>query len=444
MIIEYSVENFKSIKEEQILSLVKNSSNEYPHNYFDSKAPVTPELLKTAVIYGANASGKTSLLKSLFHMQEIIEDSFKKDIDEPINVIPFRFCPISRVKPTTFNIIFVVNLPNSENIMQPTKVEYGFSADQKIVFEEWLSVYPKSREQSWFHRIYDEEKKEYKWTDSAIFKGEKSTWKKNTRSDQLFLSTAVHLNSEQLKPIYNALTDNIKIVGGDRIDNKVTKEACKSHGAIKELILSLLKQADIDVQDIIFKKPNIKNIKFPKGLPVELQNRITKDILEEDEVYFVHTDSQGGKVEIVLSEESDGTQKIFEFASLIFLTLGNGGTLVIDEFNKSLHPDLVRYLVKIFNSKENFKNGQLIFTTHETSILRKDLLRRDQIWFCEKNKLMETNLYPLTDFSPHKERDDIEECYLYGRYGGKPIIDEFQFPIQEILKYEEFIDGKSK
>ena len=177
---------------------------------------------------------------------------------------------------------------------------------------------------------------------------------------------------------------------------------------------------------------------------MELQNRITKDILEEDEVYFVHTDSQGGKVEIVLSEESDGTQKIFEFASLIFLTLGNGGTLVIDEFNKSLHPDLVRYLVKIFNSKENFKNGQLIFTTHETSILRKDLLRRDQIWFCEKNKLMETNLYPLTDFSPHKERDDIEECYLYGRYGGKPIIDEFQFPIQEILKYEEFIDGKSK
>ena len=122
-----------------------------------------------------------------------------------------------------------------------------------------------------------------------------------------------------------------------------------------------------------------------------------------------------------------GIEKVkpFEFSSLIFYVLTKSATLIIDEFNKSLHPDLVRFLVKIFNSKAK---AQLIFTTHETSILRKDLLRRDQVWFCEKGKDKSTSLYPLTDFSPHKGREDIEECYLHGRYGGKPIIKDFFFP----------------
>ncbi|WP_038308257.1 AAA family ATPase, partial [Kingella kingae] len=128
---------------------------------------------------------------------------------------------------------------------------------------------------------------------------------------------------------------------------------------------------------------------------------------------------------INLREESDGTQKIFEFSGLILKVLTKGDTLIIDELNKSLHPDLARFLVKLFNSELNTKNAQLIFTTHETSILRKDLLRRDQIWFCEKNNDKSSYFYSLTEFKPHVSREDIEEYYLHGRYGAKPMLTDF-------------------
>ena len=425
MLIQFSVENFKSIKEEQTLSLVKNSADEMPENYFNPNAPATPDLLKTAVIYGANASGKSSLLKALASMQSIIKNSFNKKLDESIDLEPFLLDPTTRIQPTTFQAVLVVNMPSETGELQPVRVEYGFSADRKQVYEEWLSVYPKGREQAWFHRLYNDETKIFDWKDSNFFKGQKENLKKSTRSDQLFLSTAVHLNSEQLKPIYDNFTQNFMIISSDRISNEMSKNFCKYDESGKKLILSLLKQADIDVEDIVIKKPNISLKDLPKNIPEEFKQQIAKELAENFDVFFIHLDNQGNKVAINLHDESDGTQKVFEFSSLIFYVLTKSATLIIDEFNKSLHPDLVRFLVKIFNSKAK---AQLIFTTHETSILRKDLLRRDQVWFCEKGKDKSTSLYPLTDFSPHKGREDIEECYLHGRYGGKPIIKDFFFP----------------
>ena len=427
MLIQFTVENFKSIKDEQTLSLVKNSANEMSDNYFTSNASATPDLLKTAVIYGANASGKSNLLKALASMNKIIENSFKKKLDESIILEPFLLDPICRTQPTTFQAVFVVQMLSETGELRATRVEYGFSADKKQIYEEWLSVYPKGREQAWFHRLYNDENKFFEWKDSNFFKGQKETWKKNTRSDQLFLSTAVHLNSEQLKPIYDWFTQYVSIINTDRISNKMSKNVCQKDNDWKRVIISLLQQADIDVEDIVIRKPNINLKGLPDDMPEEYKQKIIEELSENFDVFFVHLDNQANRIEINLKDESDGTQKIFEFASLIFFVLHNNYTLIIDEFNKSLHPDLVRFLVKIFNSKHN-DYAQLIFTTHETSILRKDLLRRDQIWFCEKGKEKSTSLYPLTDFSPHKGREDIEECYLHGRYGGKPIIKDFFFP----------------
>lgn len=439
MLVEFSVENFKSIKDEQVLSMVKATGNKMLYNYFDSQALSVPELLKTAVIYGANASGKSNILKAMFQMKNILKNSFNKELDENIPVTPFFFNAVSMLEPTTFNISFVMDLPDEEDYKK-TLVEYGFSADKKQVYEEWLSVYPKGREQGWFHRLYNKENEEYTWTESSFFKGQKNTWKNNTRSDQLFLSTAVHLNSKQLKPIYDVLMDSIIIISEDRIGDKLTKEFCKNDERDKKLILSLMQSSDIDVDDIIFEKPKISSIKFPKEMPLEVQKEISKRIHEEhtDEVFFVHTDEEGNKVKIILHDESDGTQKMFEFSSLIFSSLKNGGLLVIDEFNKSLHPDLVRFLVKLFNSEKNLGNGQLIFTTHETSVLRKDLLRRDQIWFCEKRKDKSTNLFSLSKFTSRDDgREDIEEYYLHGRYGAKPIISDLFFRDFKESKLEE-------
>lgn len=428
MLIQFSVENYRSIKTEQILSLVKNSASEMPDNFFHPNSPNTPELLTTAVIYGANASGKSNVFKALACMIDIVKHSFQKPIDEPIDVEPFKFDPKTRYQPTTFELVFVVNLLVDGEI-KPVRAEYGFSLDKSQVYEEWLSVYPKGREQTWFHRLFDDEIGEYTWQESSHFKGNKAIWKDSTRKDQLFFSTAVALNSEQLQPIFFKLMAEIHIIAEDRIGDKLSKDIYKEHEDAKKLVISLLQQINIDVVDIVFKTRNSVQLSIPDFVPEKYRKEILEGFQNDVDVFFVYQDNQGNLIEMDLNDESDGTQKIFEFSIFLFTTLRMGYTLVIDEFNKSLHPDLVRFLVKMFNSENNTGHGQLIFTTHETSVLRKDLLRRDQIWFCEKKQQKETIVYPLTDFSPRKsDREDLEEAYLHGRYGGKPNIQAFIFP----------------
>lgn len=430
MLIQFCVENYRSIKKEQILSLARGSGHEMPDNYFDSQAPATPILLKSAVIYGANASGKSNVIKALDSMVNIIASSFNKKPHEPIASEAFIFDTVSRQAPTTYDISFVVELMNEQGQLQPTRVDYGFVSDRYKIYEEWLSVYPNGREQNWFSREYNPQTADYDWKMSSYFKGEKTSWKNQTRQDQLFLSTAVHLNSEQIEPIYLALTDRIPIIRTDRISNQMSKDLCKASDDKKLILIELLRAAGIELDDIIFEKPNFNiNISaLPPGIPEEVRAQIFDDLQQHVETFFVYHDDRQHPQKINLREESDGTQKLFEFAGLILAVLHNGDTLIIDELNKSLHPDLVRFLVQLFNSSLNERNAQLIFTTHETSVLRKNLLRRDQIWFCEKEKDRSTNLYPLTDFKPHVSREDIEEYYLHGKYGAKPIFRPFNLP----------------
>ena len=432
MIIQFVTENYRSIKHEQTLSLAKSTGNEMPDNFFGTSAPNTPALVKSAVIYGANASGKSNTIKALGSMLNIIQNSANKGIGNAIPTESFLFDVLSNSEPTVYDISVIIPLVNDDGILQEMRVDYGFVADRKVIYEEWLSIYPKGKERNWFHREYNQNKKEYDWKISDHIKGEKISWKNQTRDDQLFLSVAVHRNSEQLRPVYEFFANNIYIIQTDRISNELSKTICKKSEKDKFIIISLLKSAGIEIDDIVFEKPNITHEGLPDDLPDFIKQEILRDlekqIIAQNETSFVYLDNMGNPQKVNLRNESDGTQKLFEFAGLILKVLQSGDILVIDELNKSLHPDLVRFLVKIFNSPLNQKNAQLIFTTHETSVLRKDLLRRDQIWFCEKDNDRSTRLYPLTDFKPHINREDIEEYYLHGRYGAKPILTEFQFP----------------
>ncbi|WP_257274795.1 ATP/GTP-binding protein, partial [Endozoicomonas sp. SESOKO4] len=129
-----------------------------------------------------------------------------------------------------------------------------------------------------------------------------------------------------------------------------------------------------------------------------------------------------------LNEESDGTRKLFSFAGHWLDCLRNGKVLFIDELHNSLHPNMVKFLIKLFNDqKTNPHNAQLVFTTHETSVLDQHVFRRDQIWFCNKDKNQSTTIYPLTDFSPRKGVSNLEKAYLSGRYGALPLVSNFQF-----------------
>lgn len=432
MIIQFAVENYRSIKDEQVLSLVKSTGDEMPDNYFQSSAPKTPPLLKSAVIYGANASGKSNIMKGLYALRYFIDTSFNKNPKQLTIAESFLFDKNTLNEPTVLDISVIIPLQNDNGELQDMRVDYGFVVDKERVYEEWLSVYPKGRERNWFHREYNQEKDDYDWKMSDYLKGEKESWKNQTRFDQLFLSTAVHLKGEQLYPIYKFLTIDMTVIGVNRIGNEFSKKLCKNN-LEKNILINLLNSVGIDVSDIIFKKVNVNSYELvdeslPEDVKVKVAQQIEQEIVAQNETFFVYYDDNGSRIEINLNQESDGTQKLFEFAGLILYVLYHGYVLVVDELNNSLHPDLVRFLVKLFNSEYNKSNAQLIFTTHETSVLRKDLLRRDQIWFCEKGRDRSTTLYPLSDFKPHIEHEDIEEYYLHGRYGAKPIITDFNFP----------------
>lgn len=420
MIIQFAVENFRSIKDEQVLSLVKNSADELSDNYFAPKANATPELLKTAVIYGANASGKSNLLKALACMRHIVINSNDIKPDDKLPVTPFLFEIRTQIEPTTFELIFLTKMLVDDELKY-VKTVYGFSCDTQTIYEEWLSVYPKGREQAWFHRIYDDETKKYQWQSSNLFKGNKTLWQETTRSNQLFLSVATQLNSEQLLPVYQFFRKEILAIFSNRIDNTFTKEICRKDENKKNELITFFQQVGIPVQDIIFRPKRAEQFNFPDELPNEFRQAFLDRFLADVDVFFVYQDNHNNTVKIPLEQESDGTQKLFEFIMLLFDAMHNGKTIIIDELNNSLHPKLMQHLVKLFNSASNQGNGQLIFSTHETSVMRQNLLRRDQFWFCKKNQDKSTALYPLTDFAPRK-REDIEEAYLNDRYGATPFV----------------------
>ena len=201
---------------------------------------------------------------------------------------------------------------------------------------------------------------------------------------------------------------------------QVTASRCKDDNERKK-VMAFLKVADLGINDISVKAERTTAKHLPDDMPDEaktyfLENEIDTDVFD---IRFVHNINQGGTELFNFSLESEGTLKFFALAGPIIDTLENGYVLCIDELHGSLHPKIVRFLVDLFHDKKtNPNNAQLLFTSHETSILSQDVFRRDQIWFCEKDKEQATILYPLTDFSPRKGRENLEAGYLSGRYGG--------------------------
>jgi len=195
----------------------------------------------------------------------------------------------------------------------------------------------------------------------------------------------------------------------------------------KNKILKFLKTADMDIEDIEVEKEDFDPSKLPEDMPAEIREDIIKEMKGKEvikEAKFYHLDNFGKKVSLDFDDESDGTQKLFSFIGPWIDSLENGNVLLIDELHDNFHPLMVKFMVDMFHNKDmNKSDAQLIFTTHETSVLNQDTFRRDQIWFCEK-KNRATTLYPLTDFSPRKGVEDLEKGYLSGRYGALPFFQD--------------------
>jgi len=421
MLIEFSVTNFRSIKEKQVLSLAAAKGGELDEsNTFPSDISKLPKLLRSAVMYGANASGKSNTILALNIMQFLVIQSFSSIQEgQPVPVVPFLFDMESAKSPSEFEITI---------ISEGTRYQYGFSATQQRITEEWLIAYPEGKPQRWFERIFDNKTGAYEWQFSRNFGGQKEVIKTATRSNALFLSTAIQLNNDQLKPVFNWFSTKLAIILPATIVNpQFTIDRCASENE-KQRIMAFMNAADISIANINLEKQLFNASMVPPVIFPELRDKMIKDLSGKEltAVKFVHN-TEAGAVSLDLADESQGTQKLFVFSGPWLDVLSNGKVLVIDELNTSLHPLLVRHLVSLFhNSKTNHRNAQLVITTHDTSLLDPDIYRRDQVWFTEKDTHGATSLYSLVEFKPRKN-EAFERGYLKGRYGALPFIGDFAF-----------------
>ena len=434
MLIEFSVENFRSIKDEVRFSMVASSGKELRDtNVMSMNNGVQNRrdfaLLKSAAVYGPNAGGKTTLVKALATMREIVLDSTRSIGD--FSVTPFKFSPDTVDAPTSFEVVF---------IYKDVRYQYGFSVTKTMVHYEWLYAFPNNRAQTWFERELvseDADPLEYEYTFGNKLLGKKNVWESSTRPNALFLSVAVQLNSDQLSQVFNWFQNDLIVVDSDQIAPPHTIEWVKKNS--KTSILKFLERADFAISNFDVDEEEISSDTISSAPKSVIP--LLRYLLEEKEgkltrvrLTTTHRTDNETEVELDLSDESSGTQKMFSYAGYFLDALENGRVLVIDELNTSLHPLLVKYLVDLVHREEtNIGNGQLIFTTHQTSILNQQTFRRDQIWFCDRKRNQSTNVYPLTYFSPRKGVDNLENSYLAGRYGALPFIEK-QIPVQTYEK----------
>jgi AAA15 family ATPase/GTPase len=421
MLVEFSVTNFRSIHERQTLSLVAAAGREHREtNVFDSGAPATPELVRSAVMYGPNASGKSNVLLALGFMRQLVVISGQLVPDVPLNIPAFAFAELASAMPTEFDIVFV---------HEGVRYQYGFSVSKDRIHGEWLYAWPEGKQQRWFERSWNAELEKTEWHFGSKLSGPKKVWQQSTRDAALLLTIAVQLNAEALKPPFDWIFGFVKpVIPYARFTPNFSIEQCQADASWKQRVVDFLAATDSGITDVHIEK---KKVDRPSPSPTAdpALPPMVQIMIGPQEVYdvrFSHKAEDGRESRFSLTDESGGTQKLFAMVGPWLDVLEHGYVLVVDELDTSLHPLLIRRLIAMFHDPAiNAKGAQLIFSTHDTSILDGDLFRRDQIWFVEKDRALSTHLYSLTDFSPRKE-ENIARGYLHGRYGALPFVGELR------------------
>ncbi len=424
MLIEFSVANYRSILERQTLKMVASTyfkELESLNTFAPSPTNPAPRLLRSTVLYGPNASGKSTLIQALKFMEEQVLTSQKESqAGDDIDIEPFKLTAESRKAEGEFEIIF---------IEEGVRYEYGFCCNRKRFTEEWLFAYPSGRAQKWFHRIFETKTKKdiYKFSPSFYGGRQRQAWAAQTRPNALFFSTAIQFNNEQLKPAFSWFKSRLRVLDSIKGFNpSYTMHRCEKENDRKRVV-DFMNSADLSIADIKLKETTFSAEVLPKSMPTAIKEELLKNMAGKKfvEPIFLHKDTQTQEIiEFKESEESDGTRALFAFAGPWLDIIENERVLVVDELDTSLHPLLIQHLVKQVHHEG--RQAQLIFTTHDTTLLSQKLLRRDQVWFMEKGKNNATRLYPLSDFSP-RDNEAVERGYLNGRYGGIPFLKDLDF-----------------
>lgn len=422
MIEEFSFGNFWSFKDIQTLNMTaakiksKNSQlddiNVFPINKDTS-------LLKAKAIYGANASGKSNVIKALVSFIRIIKDSVKEE--KALSLIDsFQLSTETENKPTFFQLIFRIG---------KTRYRYGFEADEKSIKSEWLFSTPNKREQPLFIRegnlILDDINQTH-FEEGVMYQ----KLFENSK-DPIFTDTSLfltHLSSTGFGKLSKQIVKTISSISiisglGHRGMYGIAGDSL-SDSVKKKFILNFLKKADIGIDDL--DTVEITNENLPENLEDEVKEDLKKGkiIVSSRTKYNAELNSAGKSDFSFGMQESEGTKKMFELSPFIYRSIKEGTPLFIDEFDSRFHPLLTKKIVELYNSVEN-KKAQLIFTTHDTNLLSSDLLRRDQIDFVEKDKYGASHLYTLVEIKGVRNDASFEKDYIQGKYGAIPFLGDF-------------------
>jgi uncharacterized protein len=428
MLIRFRAENFRSLLGEQIFSMVAASALKEDDDKTIYVGNIGGSILRTAAVYGANASGKTNLVKAIKFMRDAVVHSHTNwEPESGIPIQPFALNRKGRGAVSTFEV---------DVLVADVRYRYGFSLNKQRVVREWLSAYPHGQEQKWFERGV-RKPNEYKF--GRHLKGQNRTISNLTKRNSLFLSAAAQNNHSLLTPLFRAILNIKCIEENSRFLGHFLTSDIVNNPTLKNNIVELLRSSDTGIDDI--QVESLESGGYLKRLSDDLSEDEIDDQIDQvsstqlvkihrtsrSNVHFTHNVGTGNRFELELVDESDGTKSLYELAGFITIALNSGIILVVDELESSLHPMIARRLVELFNSPQSNPNGaQLIFTTHSTNLLRDSLLRRDQIWFTEKDSNGATHIYPLTDFKA-RISENLERGYLRGRYGAIPFLGSFDF-----------------
>jgi len=390
MLLQFTVNNYKSIKDTTIFSMATTSKDK--GNSFKVKKY---ELLQSAIVYGANASGKSNFLKALVFMRRVVLNRDKIILStDRLPHYPFKLSTETEDSSSSFEMVFFI---------KEIKYRYGFEIDNSTVYAEWLYADENGKESKLFYRDIEEGEL---YVNRLKFK---EGLRLKVSKNQLFLWKCDQEGGEISASILQWFS-RLNMIDGME-DGEYVNHAMRQmeNEQFRKELVALVKTADIGIEEVL---------------------------LEEDSLFTNHKkyDDENNEIGTTIfeldKEESRGTQKFFKMSAPILNTLREGKVLIIDELDASLHPMLTKHLIKLFHNKKiNKKNAQLIFATHDTNLLKPSIFRRDQIWLTQKDRYGGTELYSLAQFKNVRKDEDFEKKYIQGKYGAVPYLQDFGFDV---------------
>ena len=429
MLIRFTVRNYKSFREPAEWSLLASPDTTRQADNVVDVPEFGLRLLRSAVVYGANASGKSKLVQAMMFMRDFVRNSSREtQKGDAIPVEPFRLSTITEQEPSEFEVVFL-----HEQVLY----RYGFTATTTQIVAEWFYYRPKTKEVELFYR--DEQGiRLHKSRFSGIIQN--LVTGKNVRENALLLSVASQFNNPLAVQAFEWFDDKLSGLSGLSADSYQGYSMSEAQDPTqKQRMLDLLRQADLAILDLEVETAEFEQVS--STMPVQLRRQVREQLKQGHKpvIYSdVHTarlrydanqEAAGPVFFSLTADESAGTEKFFYLTGPLLDVLDNGMVFVVDELDSRLHPNLVAQIVALFNSRTlNPHNAQLLFNTHNSNLLEKSTFRRDQIWFTEKDRYGASTLYSLGDFTGVKKDGQYEDNYLRGKYGAIPILGDFGHP----------------